>query len=132
MDGEDIFQAAGSHPNLEIRYYNKPNLLKPWTINGRMHDKYVLIDNKLLLMGGRNMFDYFIGNYPQKSKGYDREVLLYHQEIEGETSSENVILEVREYFQKIWGQECTRPVFEGKSREDEETAKEIKKSFPAL
>ena len=127
MDGQGIFQAAGSHPNLEIRYYNKPNLLKPWTINGRMHDKYVLIDNKLLLMGGRNMFDYFIGNYPQKNKGYDREVLLYHQEEEGETSSENVILEVREYFQKIWNQECTRPVFEGKSREDRKTAEELEK-----
>jgi putative cardiolipin synthase len=127
MDGQEIFQAAGSHPNLEIRYYNKPNLLKPWTINGRMHDKYVLIDNRLLLMGGRNMFDYFIGDYPEKNKGFDREVLLYHQEKEGEAPSSNVILTVREYFGRIWNQGCTRTVFESKSSEDPEIAKELKR-----
>ena len=62
MNGKTIFQAAGSHPNIEIRFYNEPNFLKPWTINGRLHDKYVIADGSLLLMGGRNMFDYFIGD----------------------------------------------------------------------
>lgn len=63
MEGNPIFYAAGTNPNIEIKFYNIPNPLKPWTINGRMHDKYLLVDDKLLLLGGRNTFDYFLGEY---------------------------------------------------------------------
>lgn len=49
MNGKSIFSAAGSHPNIELHFYNPINILKPWTINGRLCDKYMIVDNKLLL-----------------------------------------------------------------------------------
>lgn len=53
--------------------------MKPWTINGCLHDKYIVADHKYLLMGGRNMFDYFLGTHKGKSKGIDREILIVNQ-----------------------------------------------------
>ena len=85
MSGKELFKAAGSHENLEIKFYNTPNLFMPWTINGRMHDKYIIVDDRILLMGGRNTFDYFLGEYEGKSVGYDREILIYNEKQE-ETS----------------------------------------------
>lgn len=122
MKGKTVFQAAGSHPNLEIRFYNEPNFLKPWTINGRLHDKYVAVDGSLLLMGGRNMFDYFIGDDIRSSIGYDREVLLYSQY---NRSKEGAIPQVLSYFHKLWDSSNCKTVFNGSSSKKEVQA-EIK------
>ncbi|HBA64038.1 MAG TPA: phospholipase D family protein [Lachnospiraceae bacterium] len=107
MTGEDIFLAAGIHPNIEIRFYNIPNLLMPWTIHGRMHDKYILVDQEYLLMGGRNTFDYFIGDYT-RSKGYDREVFVMSDA--GEEDS--AVQQVSRYFQNMWENEACRTVYD--------------------
>ena len=63
MASSPVFYALGAHPNIEIRFYNTPNPLMPWTFNGRLHDKYILSDDRLLLAGGRNTFDKFLGDY---------------------------------------------------------------------
>ena len=73
---QELFYALSSHPNVEIRIYNPLNLLTPWKLMGRMHDKYVIVDEKAYLLGGRNTFDYFIGNYTDENVSYDREVLV--------------------------------------------------------
>ena len=96
MTGKDIFAAVGSEPNVEIRFYNTPNLLKPWTINGCLHDKYIVADHKYLLMGGRNMFDYFLGTHKGKSKGIDREILIVNQG----SKDQGAVAQVRTYFKK--------------------------------
>ena len=96
MTGKDIFAAVGSEPNVEIRFYNTPNLLKPWTINGCLHDKYIVADHKYLLMGGRNMFDYFLGTHKGKSKGIDREILIVNQGLKDQGAVE----QIRRYFTK--------------------------------
>ena len=54
MEGRELFYALSSHPNVEIRIYNPLNLLTPWKLMGRMHDKYVIVDEKAYLLGGRN------------------------------------------------------------------------------
>ena len=111
MNKEPLFYAAGNHKNIEIKYYNTPNVIKPWTFNGRMHDKYIMIDDKLLLMGGRNTFDYFLGEYPKKSTGYDREVLIYNTDFEN-GSKNSVINEVQKYFEKMWNSKDCKNKFE--------------------
>lgn len=112
MEGKPIFYAAGSHPNVEIRFYNPPSLIRPWSINGRLHDKYVIIDDKYLLMGGRNMFDYFIGVHSGKTVGYDREVLVYNTAAGSEASNESVISQAQAYFDGIWELKSNKTVFE--------------------
>ena len=57
MEGRPIFYALSTHPNVEIKIYNPVNILLPWRLQGRMHDKYVMVDEKAYFLGGRNSFD---------------------------------------------------------------------------
>lgn len=137
MNGNPMFYAAGSHPNIEIRFYNVPSLLKPWTINGRMHDKYLIADHKLLLLGGRNTFDYFLGTYDLDSLSYDRDVLIYHTGWENPASYPNsVISEMDAYFQKIWASKYCEVVFQTASGTMKQKASaasaELKKRYMEL
>ena len=109
MTGKDIFKAAGSEPNIEIRFYNPPNLLKPWTINGCLHDKYVVADDKYLLMGGRNTFDYFLGEHKQGSKGIDREILI----VNNGSGDQGAVSQVKAYFRKVWNLKVCKTKFNG-------------------
>ena len=113
MSGKDIFQAAGSHPNIEIRFYNTPNPLKPWTIHGCLHDKYLVVDDQYLLMGGRNMFDYFIGTHKGKSTGLDREILIVNTG--GEKNS--AVYQVKDYFEEVWNLDVCKRKFDSRSKE---------------
>ena len=101
MEGNPFFYALSGHPNIEIRIYNSPNPLKPWTFHGRMHDKYVISDDKTLLLGGRNSFRYFLGGYDTKSRSYDREVLIYNTDYK-KGAEKSVISQVETYFRSIW------------------------------
>lgn len=125
MAYEPIFYLAGEHDNIEIRFYNTPNLLLPWTFNGRMHDKYILVDDMLLLLGGRNTFDYFLGDYNEKNLSYDREVLIYntaskHAASQGSitaatqtvTITDSVIEQMYSYFETIWDSKDCKTVYE--------------------
>lgn len=121
MEDDPIFYALGSHPNVEIRYYNMFSFLRPWTGNGRMHDKYFLIDNELLLLGGRNISNYFIGEYNTSVLSYDRDILVYNTAKDTETSKDSVITQVWDYFNSIWDCEYSERVFDSISEKEEAT-----------
>ena len=128
MSGKELFKAAGSHENLEIKFYNTPNLFMPWTINGRMHDKYIIVDDRILLMGGRNTFDYFLGEYEGKSVGYDREILIYNEKQE-ETS---VIGDVKAYFTELWENPVCKVKYEGDPKKFTEEEQAIQERYRNL
>ena len=91
--------ALGAHPNIELTVYNTPWLLEPWTWNARLHDKYIIVDDNLLLLGGRNIGDkYFAWEGYDGPISYDRDVLVYHGEEIAETG---VLWEVRAYMDGI-------------------------------
>lgn len=115
MSGNPVFYAAGSHPGIEIKFYNVPNPLKPWTFNGRMHDKYLIIDNSLLLLGGRNTYDYFLGEYNQDKLSYDRDVLIYHAPGKENSGQSGVLSQTYRYFEEIWTSEYCKTVFKNPS-----------------
>ena len=48
---------------------------KPWKMMGRMHDKYLIADGKKYILGGRNTYNYFLGDF-LGHKNYDRDVLV--------------------------------------------------------
>lgn len=106
MTANPTFQALGSHPNVEMRWYNTPNPLAPWTFNGRLHDKYIVVDDHLLLLGGRNTFDYFLGSYaPEEVCSHDLDVLIYNPE--GIQAQESALFQVEDYFYQVWdGPDC--------------------------
>lgn len=96
MNGNPYFFALSGLPTAEIRIYNQVNPFKPWTAMGRMHDKYLIVDDTAYILGGRNTYDYFLGDQPGY-KNYDWDMLVYSG-----GSGEESLGELCAYFDKIW------------------------------
>lgn len=99
------FRELAAHENVEVRLYNPVNLLVPWKINYRMHDKYLIADDFAYILGGRNTDDLFLGNYAE-SCNEDRDILVY-ETVPGEGNS---YIELQEYFEYIWKLPCCKPI----------------------
>ena len=59
--------------NVEVGVYNPVTPTGLFKLNYRMHDKYLLIDDRLYLLGGRNSNDIFLGRQDlryQRGQGY--------------------------------------------------------------
>ncbi|MGN0332649.1 MAG: phosphatidylserine/phosphatidylglycerophosphate/cardiolipin synthase family protein [Lachnospiraceae bacterium] len=91
------FQELIAHENVEAKLYNPVNLMMPWKINYRMHDKYLIVDDFAYILGGRNTDNIFLGDY-KKSYNQDRDILVY-ETIPGEGMS---FVQLTEYFEQIW------------------------------
>ena len=113
------FQALGRLPNVEFRFYNVPNPLMPWTFNGLMHDKYIIVDDRFLLIGGRNTFDKFLGDaWPDDRRTHDLDVLLYNTAAGTAEAGESVLFQIEDYFRTVWDGDHTsvhleKPLFGG-------------------
>jgi len=94
------YWALVDHPNIEIRFYEPLNLLKPWTLNNRMHDKFMVIDNKYALLGGRNIGDQYFMENCQGKMIKDRDVLLYNTA--PDALHESVLSAFGDYFDLLW------------------------------
>lgn len=104
--------ALGAHENIDLRLYNQPNLLKPWTFNGRLHDKYIIIDDRLLLLGGRNIGDkYFDPDGYEGNLSIDRDVLVYNTAWQS-GGTDSVLFAVRGYMDDLWNCDDVRRVYE--------------------
>lgn len=98
--------ALSDHENIEIRLYNPPNLLKPWALNVRYHEKYIIVDERILVLGGRNLSDDFLTPEGHPRYNYDMDVLVF-----SETPGENgVAAALTLYFDTIW-QEESKPAY---------------------
>lgn len=114
----DAFRAFEVHPNIEIKYYEKFNILTPWTWHTRLHEKVIIVDNKLALIGGRNIGDkYFFKDEYGNNFVNDREVLIYNDGFDI-----SVIHDMKNYFDKLWDYKHT------KSRRKSISNKQIVKS----
>lgn len=103
MEGNPWFYALSSMENVEIKIYNKVNPLEPWKAMSRMHDKYLIADDNVYILGGRNTFDYFLGDQ-STYRNYDRDVLVYHA-----GDGNGSVRQILDYFEKIWNLDyCTR------------------------
>lgn len=108
MQHREEFYVLNSHPNVEIKLYNRINPLTPWKTQGRMHDKYLIVDEIGYLMGGRNTFDYFLGEYDTANQSFDREVLIYNSGHDSRESGDSSVHVLRGYFEDMWSNEnCT-------------------------
>lgn len=99
--GRDVM---ASHENVQVKLYNPINLLTPWKINYRMHDKYLIADDFAYILGGRNTNNLFLGNYAD-SYNEDRDILVY-ETVSGEGCSYR---QLQEYFDQIWNLPCAKP-----------------------
>lgn len=134
MDRNDYFYALAAADNVEIKVYNRINVLMPWKSMGRMHDKYVIVDDDCYLLGGRNTYDYFLGDYGYKN--YDRDVLVYSTDPADPSGS---LRQLEGYFQSVWNcADCSE--FGGRGNEGTAQARgelealyeQVKKEYPDL
>ncbi|MCD8131188.1 MAG: phospholipase D family protein [Lachnospiraceae bacterium] len=97
MWGNPYFLALARMENVEIRIYNTIRPWMPWTIFGRLHDKYLIVDDMAYILGGRNTYNYFLGDQ-EGHKNYDWDILVYS----GEAGEDNSLEQVMDYFTSVW------------------------------
>lgn len=95
------------HPNIELKFYEPLSLLKPWTWNNRLHDKLLIVDNHLGMIGGRNIGDrYFLGEEIAGEIVYDRDVVIINTDMDN--SSDSVINQMNSYFNMVWNHKFSK------------------------
>jgi len=83
------------HENIEVYEFNRLNLLQPQKLNASFHDKYLIVDNTFMLLGGRNMGDkYYDPDCFTGRVSLDKEVLVYNTD----PTYTGIISQVRELF----------------------------------
>ncbi|WP_096199559.1 phospholipase D-like domain-containing protein [Bacillus sp. FJAT-45350] len=119
---KDSLLAFTYHPNVEVKLYEPLDLLQPWTWNNRLHDKLMIVDNTLAMIGGRNIGDNYFA--PEKYHGAtnDRDVMIIN--MEQEKSVDSVINEISHYFHYVWEHEFSQMPIEVLSTRREALAQE--------
>ncbi len=96
---KDLAVLMESHPNMELGLYEPYNWAKPWVLNNRLHDKFLIADGQVMITGGRN-----IGDKLYQPVGYvgedtfDRDVLVTRNDPHGPS----VIDSILEYGETLW------------------------------
>ncbi len=102
LEDSSALMALATMESVEVRVYNKIDLLNVWKANYRMHDKYLIVDNDMYLLGGRNSNDLFLGDY-SATPNIDRDILVYG------TGAEGSLGQLNDYFYEVWAQpDCKR------------------------
>lgn len=128
LRGNPYFQAAASNENIEIRIYNPVNLLAPWKMQARLHDKYMIIDRNMYLLGGRNTTNLFLGDY-SSSKNIDRELFVY----ETADSPDSSLYQLLKYFEELWQlKECSEYTCPKMTEEINASISELEKHYLSL
>ena len=97
LRGNSTFYALCSHENIEVRMYNPIKLKNIYNANYRMHDKYLMVDECMYMLGGRNTSNIFLGGMNAASN-VDRDLLVYNS-APGKGES---FLQLENYFEQIW------------------------------
>lgn len=89
------------HPNIRIKFYKPFKPLSPITWNKRLHDKIIIADQNLALIGGRNIGDkYFLQEAMEDDYVKDRDVIIFNKE--PELDSPSVINDMKDYYNQLW------------------------------
>ena len=113
----EVFVVADTHPNLEVRVFNpfysrsgllgqvSEYLLRGSRLNRRMHNKAWIADNRVAIVGGRNVGDEYFGASPH-SNFSDLDLLL----------TGPIVADVSASFDTYWNSPNAVPVarFDGK------------------
>lgn len=94
------------HPNIHLRLYEEFSFIKPWTVQNRLHDKFIIIDGKKVLIGGRNIGDKYFPNGNNAPSVKDRDVLLINTQ--KNSSKESVLVDIEKYFELLWNHEYSQ------------------------
>lgn len=89
--GTRLYEVLASHKNIEFYVYNSFNILRIYETMFILHDKFIVVDNKYLIVGGANTgYRDFIANE-------DAEVLVSG----GDGGKSSAVGQVNEYFDSL-------------------------------
>lgn len=103
LNGSKDFQALAERENVVVGVYNPVTPAGLFKLNYRMHDKYVIVDDEMYLLGGRNSNDIFLGDYTTDIN-VDRDILVCDT-TNGKGES---LQDLEAYFQQIWNEGCVK------------------------
>ena len=104
-----ILQALNAHDNIECMLYNPINLFKPWQWHSFLHDKFIIVDDQYLLLGGRNIDErHFAPNGFKHPTAHDRDVLV--EKTHDHKSTASAIEQVQQYFNEMLVSKYTVPI----------------------
>ena len=119
---KDAQYALINHPNVEMKFYEPLNPLKPWTWNNRLHDKLLIIDNKYAVIGGRNIGNRYFVQEGEKNPTNDRDVLIINTDTK--TKEGSVLNQMESYFNEVWNHPITKVPFEKLSSRQQKKAQD--------
>ena len=97
MEGNPMFYALSAHPNAQVKLYNPIRPWLPWTLMGRLHCKYLVVDETAFVLGGRNTYDFFLGEGDENGwLNYDWDALVWSD------GDHEGLDQVMDYFHTIW------------------------------
>ena len=105
-DLRDVIYMLSAHPNIEFKLYEPLNPFEVWTWNNRLHDKMIIVDDKVAMMGGRNIGDKYFADNEYLDFGYDgftvndRDVVIINTDEEHFFSSG--VYQLKEYYNGVW------------------------------
>lgn len=126
MEWNPYFYALSSHENVTLKVYNLANPLVPWRSMGRLHDKYLIADDAAYLLGGRNTYDYFLGDTADY-RNYDRDVLV---RCDGDKTDSSLV-QLEAYFNSIWEYDQTKTVHDEASLSGRTCVKRARRELDA-
>lgn len=99
LTGSGFFDAFVNHEAIQVRFYNPVEIGSLHNVHYRMHEKYLIADDTLYLLGGRNTGDTYLKNGEGGSDTFeDRDLLVYVTQPGGDTS----LAQLRQYFERVW------------------------------
>ena len=101
----DLGRVLNAHENIELRSYNRVNLLQPWTLNACFHEKYVIADGQVMVLGGRNLSNEFLTHADHPAYNYDMDIVVWAEEgtVNGPAAA------VTSYFDSLWDTCAAQP-----------------------
>lgn len=100
-DWNIIYWTLIDHPNIDVRFYEPFDWMRPWTWQNRMHDKFLIVDDNYVLTGGVNMEDRFLIENHDGEVVFDRDIVI-HNSADNVSESGSVVNDYLSYFNELW------------------------------
>lgn len=115
---------VASQENISLKVYNPIKILKPWTYMGRLHDKYMIVDDDILFIGERNTEDRF-NQSDYEGKNHDWDLLIYYL---GRSEGDSMDM-LEDYFYNMYNYKHTEDIRACNINSDEDTIRSLGKKF---
>ncbi|WP_088105456.1 phospholipase D-like domain-containing protein [Halalkalibacter urbisdiaboli] len=97
---KEILYSFTYHPNIQLKFYEPFDILRPWKWNNRLHDKLIIVDDRMAMIGGRNIGDKYFAPPGCNGAKNDRDVVIINKapnEIGG-----SVLSQIKKYYDYVW------------------------------